>query len=203
MATFLDRLLAEVGVDLPAAAPDFADVAGGVHAPAIGRLAAAGVVRGTGPDTFNSAGVVTREQMASFLMRAADLMAAEGVTEPPYLEGGDNGDNGDGTEDGCGTEPPALEPGVATGECSDPEVILAESGSIDEPGAVVDYPIEVTEGQRVSFRSDDFSFNVRWALIDQDGDAIFSNTSGNQVVTFDRAGRPPGGRQRAAGGAGA
>ena len=68
MASFLARAL-----DLPAATggPTFTDVpAGDVHAANIAALAAAGITRGCGGDRFCPDEVVSREQMASFLVRA-------------------------------------------------------------------------------------------------------------------------------------
>lgn len=86
MATFLDRLLASVDLPLPPAAPAFDDVAPGVtHADAIGRLAAAGVVQGRTVSTYDPTGLVTRAQMASFLMRTTDLLARDAITHPPYV----------------------------------------------------------------------------------------------------------------------
>jgi hypothetical protein len=85
MATFIDRMLRELGLTLPDASVPFSDVPGGTHAPAIGRLAAAGVVQGTSADTYGPRDAVTRAQMASFLMRAADLLVAAGLLDPPDL----------------------------------------------------------------------------------------------------------------------
>ena len=70
MASFLARAL-----DLEAAENGgFADVSpANVHGADIAALAAAGITRGCGPDRFCPTEVVTREQMASFLVRALDL----------------------------------------------------------------------------------------------------------------------------------
>ena len=83
MATFLFRVLDHMGATLPVAEPPFLDVSGGVHASAIGSLAAAGVVQGRSPDRYDPGGTVTRAQMATFLMRTADLAMAQGLTELP------------------------------------------------------------------------------------------------------------------------
>jgi hypothetical protein len=74
MATFLVRTL-----DLPAASQDFfVDDAGNSHEDSINRIAAAGITLGCAPSTFCPEASVTREQMASFLVRAFDIGAAAG-----------------------------------------------------------------------------------------------------------------------------
>jgi subtilisin family serine protease len=78
MASFIARLLDRSGTQLPAGgAQRFSDVpAGNVHREAINRLAAAGIVQGQGT-TFSPNGLVTRDQMASFLVRAFDYAQAQ------------------------------------------------------------------------------------------------------------------------------
>ncbi len=72
MATFLVRTL-----DLPASSSDmFTDDSGSSHQSDINALAAAGITTGCGPGTFCPEQSVTREQMASFLVRAFDVPAA-------------------------------------------------------------------------------------------------------------------------------
>ena len=75
MATFLVRALG-----LPAAAPSFVDLGSSVHAADVGALAAAGITRGCNPAEGNTRfcpkDAVTREQMATFLVRALGLPAA-------------------------------------------------------------------------------------------------------------------------------
>lgn len=74
MATFLARLLAEVGVELPTApASPFTDTAGSLHEPAIAQLNRLGVVAGTSPTTFAPGDAVTRAQAAALLVRAHEL----------------------------------------------------------------------------------------------------------------------------------
>lgn len=78
MASFLTR-----GLDLPV--PDktqpFGDVpASNAHRADIAALAAAGVTKGCGSDNFCPASPVTRQQMASFLVRALDLPPAPAGT---------------------------------------------------------------------------------------------------------------------------
>lgn len=69
MASFLDRAL-----DLPETSTDFwSDDAGNVHEGAINRLAASGITIGCGGGRYCPGVAVTREQMASFLVRGFDL----------------------------------------------------------------------------------------------------------------------------------
>ena len=69
MATFLVRTL-----DLPAAPQDFfADDSGSSHEDDINSLAAAGITTGCAGGTYCPEQSVTREQMASFLVRAFDI----------------------------------------------------------------------------------------------------------------------------------
>jgi len=68
MATFLARAL-----DLPPATPAFADVGSGTHAADIGAIAAAGITQGCGPGLFCPFAAVSREQMATFLVRAFEI----------------------------------------------------------------------------------------------------------------------------------
>jgi hypothetical protein len=70
MATFLTRAF-----ELPAGrSGTFRDV-GGVHAPGVDALAAAGVARGCAPDRFCPRDDLTRAQMASLLARTLELPA--------------------------------------------------------------------------------------------------------------------------------
>jgi hypothetical protein len=71
MATFLVRAL-----ELPATATDyFTDDEANIHEDRINRLRAAGITFGCSATTFCPNGLVTRGQMASFLVRAFDLPA--------------------------------------------------------------------------------------------------------------------------------
>jgi hypothetical protein len=86
MATFIDRMLRKLGMPgslVEVGSVIFADVPWGIHAPAIRRLADAGVVQGISADTYDPTGPVTRAQMASFLTRAADLLVAAGLLDAP------------------------------------------------------------------------------------------------------------------------
>jgi hypothetical protein len=72
MASFLARAFA-----LPASASDaFSDDTGSPHEGDINRLAASGITLGCAPGRFCPTGLVTRQQMASFLARAIGLPAA-------------------------------------------------------------------------------------------------------------------------------
>ncbi|CAN5180993.1 hypothetical protein BH18ACT5_BH18ACT5_05960 [soil metagenome] len=69
MATFLVRAL-----NLPSVSQDFfVDDAGNSHEDSINRIAAAGITAGCTASTFCPELTVTREQMASFLVRAFDI----------------------------------------------------------------------------------------------------------------------------------
>lgn len=71
MATFLVRAR---GLSVSSEGPGFSDVSqNSVHAGSIRTLAASGITRGCGPDRFCPSESVTREQMASFLVRAFPL----------------------------------------------------------------------------------------------------------------------------------
>ncbi|MGQ0607234.1 MAG: S8 family serine peptidase [Chloroflexota bacterium] len=71
MASFLGRAL-----DLPSSSTDFfTDDERSAHEADINRLAASGTTGGCAPSRFCPTGAVTREQMASFLVRALDLPA--------------------------------------------------------------------------------------------------------------------------------
>ena len=73
MASFLVRALG-----LPATGTDFfTDDAGSVHQSDINRLAAAGIASGCGGGRFCPGSIVTRQEMASFLVRARGLPTTE------------------------------------------------------------------------------------------------------------------------------
>jgi hypothetical protein len=75
MASFLVRVLGATGPALPPGPDAFPDDAGSPHEQAIDALAAAGVVGGHGDGTFRPLEPVTRAQMATFLVRAAERRA--------------------------------------------------------------------------------------------------------------------------------
>ena len=74
MAAFLDRMF-EVA---PTDEDFFADDDGNSHEPAINRIAAAGITHGCGAAAYCPDGVVSREQMAAFIARAAGLVEGAG-----------------------------------------------------------------------------------------------------------------------------
>lgn len=74
MASFLDRMF-----HLPPTATDFfVDDEASIHEGSINRLAAAGITGGCAADRYCPKDLVTREQMASFLARAAGLTTGAG-----------------------------------------------------------------------------------------------------------------------------
>ncbi len=120
MATFLRNLVVAGGGDLPDNPPDaFGDDDGTVHEGAINQLAAAGLVAGTGQagsdgrPTYRPDAVVTRAQMATFLVRTLR-----------HLEGGDLPASTDYFGDDTGNTHQAninaaREAGIATGVTPD------------------------------------------------------------------------------------
>ena len=80
MASFIARLVLRSGGTLPAGSNAFDDDAGSVHEASIDALAAAGIVSGTGPRRYAPGALVTRAQMATFLVRALEYRV--GATLP-------------------------------------------------------------------------------------------------------------------------
>lgn len=82
MATFIARTMEAGGYVFREDAPDrFRDDDGSPHERNIDKLAAAGVVGGTGPSTYSPEASVTRGQMATFLVKAYE--ATVGSALPP------------------------------------------------------------------------------------------------------------------------
>lgn len=82
-ATILDRMLRlGAGVELPRAASPFADLDGPPHGSAVGALHAAGIVVGVTADRFEPRAPVRRDQFASLVVRAAELLVAAGRLAP-------------------------------------------------------------------------------------------------------------------------
>jgi hypothetical protein len=88
MASFIARTVTAAGVSLPEAQHGFADLGGNAHEEAIGQLAAAGIVRGTTSTSYSPARVVTRDQMATYLVRTLEWSRDEQLTAPrsPYTD---------------------------------------------------------------------------------------------------------------------
>ena len=77
MATFIVRALEAAGYTLPAASDQgFTDIAGNTHEENIQRLAAAGITSGKTATTYAPTELVQRDQMASFLVQAAEYAFA-------------------------------------------------------------------------------------------------------------------------------
>ncbi len=92
MASFVARLVPAAGGSLPENAPDaFTDDDGSVHETAINRLAAAGIVKGTGPGKYGPGIEIDRGQMASILARALQHSGVALDSSPPSPFRDDNG----------------------------------------------------------------------------------------------------------------
>lgn len=92
MALFLTRLVTAEGVILPnGSGQGFTDISGlsAAYQTAINQLAQLGITSGTSATTYGPDGLVTREQMASFLVRTFQIIwtlgvgAEAGVCTPP------------------------------------------------------------------------------------------------------------------------
>ena len=88
LATILLRALLSAGATVPTTGGGrFDDVDGTTHADAVNRLAAAGIVQGTGPRTFDPEGIVTRAQLMTILDGAsARLLAAYPPVSGPAFD---------------------------------------------------------------------------------------------------------------------
>lgn len=93
MASFLQRMVTATGRSLPPGTDRFTDDDGSVHEPAIDALAAAGIVRGVSPGRFGPHATVSRAQMASFLVRTYEYVAAQPLPASTV----DHFDDDDGT----------------------------------------------------------------------------------------------------------
>lgn len=83
MAAFVARTVEATGAQLPEPSRDhFSDDDQSVHEQAINALAEAGIVNGRTPGAYAPGVLVTRAQMAAFLVRAWDVVAAQTGTEP-------------------------------------------------------------------------------------------------------------------------
>lgn len=78
MATFIVKALEAAGYTLPPAGDQgFTDIAGNTHEANIQRIAAAGITSGTTATTYSPDQLVERDQMATFLVQAAEYAFAE------------------------------------------------------------------------------------------------------------------------------
>ena len=89
MATFIHNTLSNAGYDLPAgdAPNEFTDITGNPNAGNINSLARAGIVRGLDEDTYGPSALIRRDQMASFIVQAAEY--AVGDEHPVQGDGND------------------------------------------------------------------------------------------------------------------
>ncbi|MEX2504798.1 MAG: S-layer homology domain-containing protein [Egicoccus sp.] len=81
-AAFLARALEETGGILQVAPPPLTDLTGNIHATAIGDLAGIGIIGGFTDGTFRPNQTVTRGQMASMLVKAAEYRTGERLRAP-------------------------------------------------------------------------------------------------------------------------
>ena len=81
MASFLRRVVERSGGNLPGGRNAFGDDAGNTHEAAIDALAAAGLVGGFTDGSYRPAAPVTREQMATFLVRIAEFRSGAPLVE--------------------------------------------------------------------------------------------------------------------------
>ena len=82
MASFIVRTLDTAGHTLPSPDHSFTDIAGNTHEQAIGQLAAADIVLGRTPTDYAPDRTVTRDQMASYLVRALEWAHDTTYTAP-------------------------------------------------------------------------------------------------------------------------
>ena len=89
MATFIYNTLANAGYELPnrRGPNEFDDIDGNANAGNINSLARAGIVRGTDEDSFSPGQEIRRDQMASFIVQAAEY--AVGDEHPVESDGND------------------------------------------------------------------------------------------------------------------
>lgn len=95
MATFIARVVEAIGGDLPRfGQKDFDDVEfSNPHRDNISRLVDVGLVQGTSEGRFSPAAPVTRAQMATFLVRAAEFARNEALPIGGDAFDDDNGDS--------------------------------------------------------------------------------------------------------------
>jgi hypothetical protein len=92
MASFVARLVERSGGAFPSAPRDaFRDDEGSVHEAAIDKLASVGIVRGTGDGRFEPRARITRDQMATFLVKAYEHRSGRTLTARGDYFGDDQG----------------------------------------------------------------------------------------------------------------
>ena len=133
MASFLVRTVETLtGQPLATGDSGFVDIDASVHLESIQKVAAAGITLGATPDRYEPARSVTRDQMATFLLRTLALL--DGVEPVPAPDPADDPDPDDPDPD----DDPA----------GDGEVELASNArvlSADEVGSITSY--DPTSGQ--------------------------------------------------------
>jgi subtilisin family serine protease len=83
MGSMIARMIDATHTDLPTASHPFTDLDGNVHEDAIARLAAAGVVNGRTPTTYDPGGPVTRAQSVAMLVRAHAYVTGQRLPAGP------------------------------------------------------------------------------------------------------------------------
>lgn len=151
---------------------DFDDVPGTTFQAEIRALAAVGVVQGTTDTTFEPSALVTRGQLATFLMRAADLLDEEGAWEPPEEPPGEDPD----AEPELDPEPAILE---VTVQLTDDEVL-----------GIVNGRVVSGQGQLGASATAELTFNealgtVRYELDFSNVDGTFGQGAGFLLETPD------------------
>ena len=155
MASFVARSIEFVLDDQLPSEEIFADVAGTTHADNIHKLAAAGVVVGRADGTYGPQDPVTRAQMASFLARAMDAVAAQGLF--PDLVPPLDDVPATGLHEAQPTSGPKGVTGVRTGEHVFFDRVVFEVAGEGEVGWRMDYvdqPIEPGTGDPVEVAGD-------------------------------------------------
>ncbi|MEX0659018.1 MAG: hypothetical protein WD080_07790 [Egibacteraceae bacterium] len=84
MASFIGRLVEAAGATIAVTDRPFTDTAGNVHAARIDQLAQVGIVLGVRPGEYQPHGLVTRDQMASFLVRAYEFLDEQELAAPAH-----------------------------------------------------------------------------------------------------------------------
>lgn len=163
MATFIERAFSHLtSSTLPAGPSAFGDTEGNVHEAAIDRIAHAGIAEGVAGDRFAPDQVVTRGQMARFLMRLFDLLVVDGQIELPADEPTDEPTEPD--------EEPAL---------------LDEPDPDPGPGSRLDPGDRLASGSNLVSRDGRFRLRMQ-----TDGNLVLLNTDGSPAWATGTDGHP-------------